>query len=333
MNEEYDVIVLGTGLKECILSGLLSVKGKKVLHLDRNGYYGAETASLNLTNLWGMFRPGQEPPAAFGHNRDWNVDLIPKFIMANGLLVKMLLHTKVTRYLEWKTIDCSYVMQHSAGGMFSSASNKIHKVPSNESEAIKSSLMGLFQKKKLRNFYQYLDKINVDDNATWEGKDLNGMTMTDLYAAFGLEAQTIDFLGHAVALHIEDAYLSKPAIDTCRKMVLYMESMGKYGDSPFLYPVYGLGGLPESFSRLCAIHGGTYMLNTAVDEIIYEEGKAVGVRCGEESARAPLVICDPSYVAGQGKTKVTGKVIRAICITNQPIPNTNDASSSQIIIP
>jgi len=33
MNEEYDVIVLGTGLKECILSGLLSVKGKKVLHL------------------------------------------------------------------------------------------------------------------------------------------------------------------------------------------------------------------------------------------------------------------------------------------------------------
>jgi Rab GDP dissociation inhibitor len=52
MNEEYDVIVLGTGLKECVLSGLLAVKGKKVLHLDRNGYYGADTASLNLTNLW-----------------------------------------------------------------------------------------------------------------------------------------------------------------------------------------------------------------------------------------------------------------------------------------
>ena len=30
MDEEYDVIVLGTGLKECILSGLLSVDGKKV---------------------------------------------------------------------------------------------------------------------------------------------------------------------------------------------------------------------------------------------------------------------------------------------------------------
>lgn len=30
MDEEYEVIVLGTGLKECILSGLLSVDGVKV---------------------------------------------------------------------------------------------------------------------------------------------------------------------------------------------------------------------------------------------------------------------------------------------------------------
>lgn len=30
MDQEYDAIVLGTGLKECIISGLLSVGGKKV---------------------------------------------------------------------------------------------------------------------------------------------------------------------------------------------------------------------------------------------------------------------------------------------------------------
>jgi len=112
MNEEYDVIVLGTGLKECVLSGLLATKGKKVLHLDRNEYYGGETASLNLTNLWKRFREGAEPPKEYGHNRDWNVDLIPKFIMANGKLVKMLLHTKVTKYLEWKCVDATYVAQY-----------------------------------------------------------------------------------------------------------------------------------------------------------------------------------------------------------------------------
>ena len=30
MDTEYDAIVLGTGLKECIISGLLSVDGLKV---------------------------------------------------------------------------------------------------------------------------------------------------------------------------------------------------------------------------------------------------------------------------------------------------------------
>ena len=51
MDETYDAIVLGTGLKECIISGLLSVKGLKVLHMDRNDYYGGESASLNLKQV------------------------------------------------------------------------------------------------------------------------------------------------------------------------------------------------------------------------------------------------------------------------------------------
>ncbi len=334
MNEEYDVIVLGTGLKECILSGLLSVKGKKVLHLDRNGYYGGETASPNLTNLWSMFRPGAEPPKAFGHNRDWNIDLIPKFIMANGKLVKMLLHTKVTRYLEWKCVDASYVLQVSKGGFFSSGGkHQIHKVPATDSEALRSSLMGLFEKKRCRNFYIYCQDVVPEDPKTWGEIDLNRQPMSEVFKKFKLEENTIDFLGHAVALYRNDEYITQPAILTIKKMQLYMESLGKYGDSPFLYPIYGLGGLPESFSRLCAIHGGTYMLNTKVDEILFEGGKVCGIRSGEESARAPMIICDPSYVKDLEKTKATGKIIRCICILDHPIPNTHNATSGQIIIP
>eukprot|EP00971_Amphidinium_carterae_P081944 1621108-Amphidinium_carterae.1 len=74
----------------------MSTNGKKVLHLDRNPYYGGDCASLNITNLWDKFRPGTEPPKELGANRDWNVDLIPKFIMASGDLVKILLKTRVS---------------------------------------------------------------------------------------------------------------------------------------------------------------------------------------------------------------------------------------------
>ena len=39
MDEEYDVVVLGTGLKECILSGLLSVDGLKVLFFSLSQFF------------------------------------------------------------------------------------------------------------------------------------------------------------------------------------------------------------------------------------------------------------------------------------------------------
>ena len=32
---EYDAIVMGTGLKECVMSGMMSTMGMKVLHIDR----------------------------------------------------------------------------------------------------------------------------------------------------------------------------------------------------------------------------------------------------------------------------------------------------------
>ena len=75
MDLEYDVIVLGTGLKECVLSGLMSKAGKKVLHMDRNSYYGGESASLNLEQLYTKFQPKETPRTDLGRSRDYCVDL------------------------------------------------------------------------------------------------------------------------------------------------------------------------------------------------------------------------------------------------------------------
>lgn len=108
-------------MQECILSGIMSVNGKKVLHMDRNPYYGGESSSITpleeVTGSWGSIKPinrfyvpahlassaiccsslsfsfpqlykrfslPDSPPESMGRGRDWNVDLIPKFLMANG---------------------------------------------------------------------------------------------------------------------------------------------------------------------------------------------------------------------------------------------------------
>lgn len=119
--------------------------------------------------------------------------------------------------------------------------------------------------------------------------------------------------------------------------------MARYGKSPYIYPLYGLGELPQAFARLSAIYGGTYMLDKKIDSINVdpETGYFTGVTSEGETVRAKKVIGDPSYFgAGKdepegGKMRVieTGKVIRAICIMKHPIPGTDNADSAQIIIP
>lgn len=71
---------------------MLSVSGKKVLHIDRNKYYGGESASITpLEDLFTRFNfdPTQMAIEEYGRSRDWNVDLIPKFLMANGKILKI----------------------------------------------------------------------------------------------------------------------------------------------------------------------------------------------------------------------------------------------------
>ncbi|CAE6465132.1 unnamed protein product, partial [Rhizoctonia solani] len=327
MDEEYDVIVLGTGLTECILSGLLSVEGKKVLHMDRNDYYGADSASLNLTQLYGKFR-NEPAPAELGRDRDYAVDLIPKFIIASGELTHMLVHTDVTRYLEFKQIAGSFVYRD----------GKISKVPSTEMEAVKSPLMGLFEKRRAKKFFEFVQGWKDEDPATHQGVDLDKDTMKTIYEKFGLEPGTQDFIGHAMALYLDDDYITKSARETINRIVLYTNSMARYGKSPYIYPLYGLGELPQAFARLSAIYGGTYMLDKQVDEIVLgPDGKFAGVRSGDETVKAKQVIGDPSYFMpkGEGKVRVLEgqKVVRAICFLKHPIPGTEDADSAQIIIP
>lgn len=264
------------------------------------------------------------PPPYYGKDKDYNIDMVPKFMMASGELVEILVHTDVTRYLEFQQISGSFVYREGSG---------ICKVPSTEYEALSSPLMGFFEKRRAKKFFEFIEKLKADEPQTWDRKNLMVMTMNQLYQQFGLEPGTQDFIGHSLALHLDEEYLEKPALITCERIKLYMKSMLRFGKSPYLYPLYGLGELPQAFARLSAIYGGTYMLNQSVDEILFDEntGKVKGVRCGSQTATCNFIITDPSYVPE--RTRLAHKVIRAICLLDHPIPSTGNSDSCQIIIP
>ncbi|KAI1379405.1 rab GDP-dissociation inhibitor [Hypoxylon crocopeplum] len=336
--KEYDVVVLGTGLTECILSGVLSVKGKKVLHIDRNDHYGGEAASVNLETLfkkYGNFSKGDEPWKKYGRANDWNIDLVPKFLMSSGELTNILVSTDVTRYLEFKQVAGSFVQQYSG------SKATIAKVPSDAGEALRSPLMGIFEKRRMKSFIEWVGTFDLKDPATHKGLDMSKCTMKEVYDKFGLEVGTRDFVGHAMALYLSDGYIDEPgsAPEAIDRIKMYGNSVARYGKSPYIYPLYGLGELPQGFARLSAIYGGTYMLNTQVEEIVYEGGKATGIKAtmtGIEpemkfETKAKMILGDPSYFPS--KVKIVGHVLKAICILKHPLAGTSECDSCQLIIP
>ena len=102
-----------------------------------------KTTNKNKKQLYEQLRGGAKPPPELGASRDYNVDMVPKFMMANGKLVKTLIYTDVTKYLEFKAVDGSYVL----------SKGRVHKVPSSDYEALRSPLMGLFEKRRARLFF------------------------------------------------------------------------------------------------------------------------------------------------------------------------------------
>lgn len=88
-------------------------------------------------------------------------------------------------------------------------------------EAVRSPLMGLFEKRRAKKFFEFLQGWKDDDPATHQGKSLYNVrpttyshcilginldkdSMRTVYEKFGLEPGTQDFIGHAMALYLDD---------------------------------------------------------------------------------------------------------------------------------
>lgn len=96
------------------------------------------------------------------------------------------------------------------------------KVPSNDVEAIKSNLLSLMDKKRVVSLYKFINGVKFDDKSTWDNFDIMTVPMQEIFKYHAVSETTIDFLGHAVALHFSDTYLLEPAVDTIKKMQLYL---------------------------------------------------------------------------------------------------------------
>jgi hypothetical protein len=129
----------------------------------------------------------------------------------------------------------------------------------------------------------------------------------------------IHFIVHSIAMVHGDA----TTIEGLNATRVFLQSLGRFGNAPFLYPLFGCGELPQAFCRLCAVFGGVYCLKRSVHSLITTNNSVCGIVC----TAGQHIKCSV-FVGSTGllpNDHISDEVIsRAIFITDGPISNTDE---------
>lgn len=250
----YDTIILGTGLPECIIS----LHTKKTLQIDSHRSYGSDTRTLCYSDLCKTFNqtPKEE---LLKLDKQFNIDLTPKFILASSKIIELLKAQNLLEIIDFVTVDGAFIY-----------TNSLHLVPYNEKSTLKSGLISWLQKPFLANFFWKVRKFCEKKSLTFKND------MTEEFKSFGLNEKSIDLVGHAIALNLNEEYLRKKPEETYANIEMYIRSLLTLeGKSPFLYPVYGLSELSQGFARRGGMKGVVFMLDTEVLQIEDNQGNII----------------------------------------------------------
>lgn len=89
-----------------------------------------------------------------------------------------------------------------------------------------------------------------------------------------LSESLIGIIIHAMAMRDSNCSIKDGMNGLCR----HLQSLGRFGGTAFLVPLYGSGELPQAFCRSAAVHGGTYLLRRGAESIqMNDSEKLIGV--------------------------------------------------------
>uniref|UniRef100_UPI003AAA9224 rab proteins geranylgeranyltransferase component A 2-like n=1 Tax=Centroberyx gerrardi TaxID=166262 RepID=UPI003AAA9224 len=143
------------------------------------------------------------------------------------------------------------------------------------------------------------------------------------------------FLLHSIAMATEDTPTEAGLASTRH----FLRCLGRYGNTPFLFPLYGLGEIPQCFCRMCAVFGGIYCLRHSVHCLLVDKDtnrcKAVIDSRGQRIGCGHFVVED-GYVGAERKRTATPTrfISRSVLITDGSIlPSDSDQQVSMVTVP
>jgi len=198
-------------------------------------------------------------------------------------------------------------------------------VPCSKNDVFSDKQISLLEKRCLMKFLQMcMQMVNEEDSA--EVKRVKGQFATP-FATFlkkeKLSKSLQEFVLYAIADAEQDQALSPMNTeDGMNSVVRYLRSVGRFGATAFLAINYGIGELPQGFCRLCAVHGGVYVLNREVKEINADPdtGRFTSLVCGAgQTLTSRTLVCAPEYMTSFQDEAQKRRISRCVCITNKPL--------------
>ncbi|CAN8260255.1 unnamed protein product [Cochlearia groenlandica] len=314
----YDLIVVGTGVSESILSAAASSSGSSVLHLDPNPFYGSHFASLSLPDLTSFLHSNSvspSPPSSDSHDfisvdlvnrslyssveissyeseileehsRRFSVDLCgPRVIFCADESINLMLKSGSNNYVEFKSIDASFV---------GDSNGELRSVADSRAAIFKDKSLTLLEKNLLMKFFK-LVQAHLSSSSSENDETTVKISEEDMDSPF------VEFLSKMRLPHkIKSIILYAIAMldydqdnaETCRcllktregidRLALYITSMGRFSNAlgALIYPIYGQGELPQAFCRRAAVKGCLYVLRMPITALLLdkENGDYKGVR-------------------------------------------------------
>lgn len=247
-------------------------------------------------------------------SRKFNIDLSPKILFARGLLVETLINANISHYAEFKII--SRILTKTDEG--------IEEVPCSRSDVFSSKLINVLEKRALMRFMTFC--LNYEDH-----NDQYEPYANKPFKEFLISRKLSENLQHIVLHSIAGVAENSLTLCGLKATQKFLKSLGRYGNSPFLWSLYGTGELPQAFCRMCAVFGGIYCLRKSVNSLVLDENKKKCVAVISDDGQrlnTKWLIMERSYAPECFNISSSSTISRAILITNKSLKPAEQESIS-----
>lgn len=228
----------------------------------------------------------------------------------NGKLVDLLISSNICRYTEFRAVD----------KVLTALNGTLDIVPGSRADVFTKKNVSIIEKRLLMKFMtqcmEYDKAVESDEKNEFREFPEDGK-FVDLLKQLRLTENLIHYILYSMCMGNEETKFT----EGIERIKTYLTSIGRYGNTPFLFPMYGCGEIPQCFCRLCAVFGGVYCLGRPVTDVKIIESndeQVVTMKFGDQN------VTTKKLVHGLGSNVLNAEIThefisRGILITSTPL--------------